>query len=90
MSLYPVVDKFLEKYQSMYNPEKHVVDIHKVDWSYFMWKGVDLEQIDAETMDCLLSGRLTGVVQVANWCGDKKKYAAKLRIYKDEHGKLTI
>lgn len=89
MSLYPAVDKLLEKYQSMYNPEKHVVDIHKADWSYFMWEGVDLEQIDAETMDCLLSGRLTGVVQVNNWYGNKKKYTAKLRIYKDEHGKLT-
>lgn len=89
MSLYPAVDKLLEKYQSMYNPDKYIIDINKVDWLYFMWKGVDLEQIDAETMDCLLSGRLTGVVQLKMWYESKTVYQAKLRIYKDEHGKLS-
>ena len=75
-------EEFIKSNRHLYNPAKHIININKVDWDDFAYKGVDLYEIDKDMMDDLLSGRLTNIIQL-KYCD------VKLRIYKDEHGKLT-
>lgn len=75
-------EEFIKSNRHLYNPAKHIININKVDWDDFAYKGVDLYEIDKDMMDDLLSGRLTNIIQL-------RYRDVKLRIYKDEHGKLT-
>ena len=77
-------EKLLGRFHDFYNPEKHLIDISKVDWDDFRHRCVNLKDIDEKMMEDLLCGRLTDIV---NLTGGTR--TGKLRIYKDEHGKLT-
>ena len=88
----PNVLGLLNYFKDFYNPDKHIIKLEEVDWYDFEKRGVNLELILEKEMDCLLSGCLTDLFCIKTECIAKDTFTeryAKLRLFKDEHGKVT-